>query len=289
MAYHRVNGLDYWVEAEGEGPLLFLLHGFTGSGASWAGLAPLLTRSFRTVRPDLIGHGRTGAPPEWERYRMERVVDDLLELAGQLGGSPDDPFFLLGYSMGGRIALHAALREPDRVLGLVLESTSYGIADPAERAERRRRDDELAASIEAEGLEAFVNRWERLPLFATQRSLPPEVRRAQRAQRLAHSPRGLANALRGLSPGRHEALLARLGDLTAPTLIVAGKLDAKYAAAAGEMCAALPDARLALISGAGHNVHLERPGEFERVVVPFLEGLLSAGSGAPRPHPTHIP
>lgn len=277
MPHLNVNGVDYWLEEEGEGPLLLLLHGYTGSGDSWRSLSARLAGSFRTVRLDLIGHGRSSAPPEPERYGMERVVADLFALADRLGGAPGLPFFLLGYSMGGRIALHAALRKPQRLRGLVLESASYGIPDPAERGERLRRDEALAASIEAGGVEAFVDRWERLPLFATQCALPPEVWRAQREQRLASSPQGLANALRGLSPGAHDALLNRLGEVAAPTLIVCGELDEKYVAIGRAMAAALPKARFEAIPGAGHNAHLERPAAFERAVASFLEGLLSSG------------
>jgi len=281
VAYVTIDGVEYWFEEKGSGPLLLLLHGFTGTGRSWLGLSARLSRCFRTVRLDLIGHGRTRAPEDPARYAMERAVADLFALADWIEG-PGRPFFLLGYSMGGRIALHAALQCPDRVRGLVLESASYGIPDPAERAERRQRDDELAALIEAEGVEAFVNRWERLPLFATQRALPSDVLRAQREERLSHSPRGLAGALKGLSPGRHDAVLGRLRALQAPVLIVAGEFDEKYAAAGRAMCQALPCARLEVVAGAGHNVHLERPREFEEVVAGFLEGLLGNSPPAGR-------
>lgn len=281
MAYVSIDGVEYWFEEEGRGPLLLLLHGFTGTGRTWLGLSARLSRRFRTVRLDLIGHGRTRAPADPARYSMERAAADLFELVDRIDG-PGRPFFLLGYSMGGRIALHAALQHPERVRALVLESASYGIPSPAERAERRRRDDELAASIEAEGVEAFVNRWERLPLFATQRALPEDALRAQRSERLSHTPQGLANALRGLSPGRHASLLGRLGRIGAPVLIVAGELDSKYVEAGNAMFGALPRARLEVIPGAGHNVHLERPCEFERVVVGFLEGLLGPPA-APQP------
>ncbi len=249
-------------------PALWLLHGFTGSAQTWM---PLLRRfgvGRRAVAVDLLGHGLSEAPRDPGRYSMPQVVADLVALLDAVGERRAD---VLGYSMGGRVALHLALRAPDRIRRLVLESSSPGIADPRERERRREADFELAGFIEREGLQAFVERWEKLPLFESQSRLPERVRMQLRAVRLAQRPQGLANALRGLGPGSHPPLWGELGRLRPPTLIVAGELDGKYSAISREMSRAIPRVRLALVPGCGHAVHLERPRLFERLVRAFLE------------------
>ena len=179
---------------------------------------------------------------------------------------------LLGYSMGGRIALYSALSGYFRAL--VLESASPGIADPDEREQRRRADDELANRIEREGIVSFVNYWEKLPLFASQQTLSEEVRTAQRAQRLTNSTRGLANSLRGVGTGVQPALYADLPNLHAPTLLIAGDLDDKYCAIAQQMAHALPNAHLSIVPDAGHSVHLEKPTHFSKLIHDFCTQLL---------------
>lgn len=178
---------------------------------------------------------------------------------------------LVGYSMGGRVALHQALRRPDRVRRLILESASPGLATEEERARRRADDEALARRIVAEGIEAFVDRWEALPLFASQRRLPENVRRRHRAGRLANDPRSLAASLRGLGTGTLPSLWDRLEDIATPTLLIVGELDPKFVEIGHRMAAAMPDARLTVVPDAGHTVHLERPGMWLERVTEFLE------------------
>jgi 2-succinyl-6-hydroxy-2,4-cyclohexadiene-1-carboxylate synthase len=263
----RINDITLNVEQSGAGRPLLLLHGFTGSAATWTPLIHSLRPHFRTIAPDLIGHGRSDSPQDAERYRMERCVADLLAMLDALEVECAD---VLGYSMGGRVALHLATKAPDRVGALVLESSSPGIADAAERQERVVADEALAESIEREGLEAFVGRWERLPLFASQASLPEDTRARLHAQRLRNDPIGLANSLRGMGTGRQESLWDRLAWLEVPTLLIAGALDAKYRALAYQMAAALPNARAVIVPGVGHAVHLEQPQSFAKNVLEFL-------------------
>jgi 2-succinyl-6-hydroxy-2,4-cyclohexadiene-1-carboxylate synthase len=263
----RVNDITLNVERSGAGRPLLLLHGFTGSATTWSAHLAQLALGFHTIAPDLIGHGRSDAPPDPSRYQMERCVADLLALLDALGVERAD---VLGYSMGGRVALHLAAAAPARVRALVLESSSPGIADPAERAARIAADEALADAIERDGLAAFVERWERLPLFASQAVLPEVVLERQRAQRLRNDPHGLANSLRGMGAGRQEPLWDRLAALAAPTLLIAGELDAKYCAITSQMAAALPNARTAIVPNAGHAVHLEQANAFVRNVLVFL-------------------
>jgi 2-succinyl-6-hydroxy-2,4-cyclohexadiene-1-carboxylate synthase len=173
----------------------------------------------------------------------------------------------VGYSLGGRVCLRLALDRPDLVGALVLVGASPGIADAGERAERRAADQALAGELERDGVAAFLDRWLAGPLFAT---LPAE--RAGRAERLGNGATGLGAALRLLGVGAQEPLWARLPELAAPVLLVAGELDGKFAGLAGRMAAAVgPNARVALVPGAGHAAHLEQPERFGDLVERFLE------------------
>jgi 2-succinyl-6-hydroxy-2,4-cyclohexadiene-1-carboxylate synthase len=263
----RSRGVSLHVETAGAGAPLVLLHGFTGSGASWARHVPAFATRFCTVTIDLLGHGRSEAPAHPDRYRIERAADDILAVLDQLSLSRAA---ILGYSMGGRLALFLATAAPERIGALVLESSSPGIRDEAERRDRAGRDAALADAIERDGIAAFVDRWERLPLFATQVRLPDAERAALRAQRLAQSPAGLANSLRGMGQGVQPPLFERLASIRMPALILVGALDRAYCALGGEMAGLIPHARLAIIPDAGHTVHLEQPEAFRRTVDEFL-------------------
>jgi 2-succinyl-6-hydroxy-2,4-cyclohexadiene-1-carboxylate synthase len=260
---------------------LVLLHGFTGNALTWeSSLAELASPSaqtstntplFHLIALDMLGHGRSDAPFDPTRYSIEHCQQDILAALQQLG-VPANRAILLGYSMGGRIALYAALSGYFRAL--ILESASPGIADADERAQRRRSDDNLAERIEREGIEPFVNYWENIPLFASQHSLPIEIQATQHTQRLTNSTRGLANSLRGVGTGVQPPLYEKLPDLHIPTLLITGDLDDKYCAIAQQMVVAMPDAHLSIVSGAGHTVHLEKSTHFRQLVYDFCTQLL---------------
>ena len=252
----------------GHGFALLLLHGFTGSSAEWATLIPTLVPLRTVIAVDLIGHGRSPAPADPARYTMERAVADLLALLDTLGHAHVE---VLGYSLGGRVALQLAAAAPARVRSLILESASPGIADAAERATRVAADEALAARIEQQGLAWFVDHWAGIPLFASQAALPTEERAALRARRLRGTATGYANSLRGMGAGRQTSLWAQLPQLATPTLIISGEYDAKYVAIGAQMAAAMPMARQVVVPGAGHTVHLEQPRAFRDLVVRYLE------------------
>ncbi len=253
-----------------DGPVLLMLHGFTGSIATWQPHMEALVADCTTVAIDALGHGASDAPPDPRRYRMEHVVADTLRIADQL---EIDRFGLLGYSMGGRMALHIAAAS-DRVTGMILESASPGLPTAAERAARVAADEELATLLETEGIGAFVERWERLPLFASQAGLSSKARLAQRMQRLGSNPRGLANSLRGAGTGAQPPLHAQLGAISVPTLLIIGESDRKFGQIAREMHTALPDSRLEMVADAGHAVHLEDPLRWNALVRQFVRSNL---------------
>ena len=226
---------------------LVLLHGFTHTGQSWEPVAQALGERYRPIAPDLRGHG---AASELEPVALEPVLADIERLS-------TESFVLAGYSMGGRLALHFALARPQRVTRLVLIGASPGIAEDSEREARLLDDERLAAELQRGSIEDFARRWARTPVLADQ---PLEVQARVHADRLRNDPQGLARALRGLGTGALPPLWERLGDLGLPVLLIVGERDRKFAQIAQEMARALPDARLEVVPGAGHAVHLEQPG-----------------------------
>ncbi len=225
---------------------LLLLHGFTHTGRSWDGVVAALGERYRPIAPDIRGHG--GAS-QVQPVTLDSVIRDLDRLAA-------DPVTLAGYSMGGRIALHYALARPGRVQRLVLIGASPGIADPAQRAARRRTDEQLAADIERMTIEQFARSWAQTPVLAGQ---PAEVAAKAHADRLRNTPAGLARALRGLGAGALPSLWERLASLSMPVALIAGERDQKFRAIAEQMTRTIGEARVALIPEAGHAVHLEMP------------------------------
>jgi 2-succinyl-6-hydroxy-2,4-cyclohexadiene-1-carboxylate synthase len=275
MTLFDVNGTRLNVCVDGEGPAILLLHGFTGSSRTWASHSAAF-EEFTTIAVDLLGHGSSDSPPSPDRYRMEHCVDDLTALLDQL---EIERAAILGYSMGGRVALQFALDAPRRLQALVLESSSPGIEDDAEREARVRSDGALADDIEQDGIVPFVDHWQAIPLFATQNSLPAAVRETVRNQRLQNSTVGLANSLRGAGAGVADPVLSRLGEIEVPTLLIAGALDEKYVALTHKMNEALPCARMEIVPDAGHTTHLEQPALFDHVVREFLQTHVTQGTG----------
>jgi 2-succinyl-6-hydroxy-2,4-cyclohexadiene-1-carboxylate synthase len=255
--------LNYFVT--GEGPPVTLLHGFTQSGRSWQEVIATMPSGWRWVVPDLRGHGETriqpGAP-----CTMDACTADLELLWDHLG--LDRPH-LVGYSMGGRLALHVAARRPERLLSLLTIGAHAGLEDAA-REGRRQGDDALARRIEQDGLEAFIDYWSALPLFAGVERRGPSFVAQLRAERMRNTAAGLAASLRGMGAGQMEPLWDELGHMTVPSTFVAGQLDHGYVASARRLASVVPNGRVEIVLRAGHTVHQERPEAFARVLVAHL-------------------
>jgi 2-succinyl-6-hydroxy-2,4-cyclohexadiene-1-carboxylate synthase len=236
-------------------PALVLLHGFTNTGASWAGVAAAVRERYRPLAPDIRGHGTASA---WTPVDLASVIDDVAALTG-----PAERLTLAGYSMGGRLALHAAFALAPRVNRLVLVGASPGLGDRVQRADRARADERLADEIERLTIEEFAARWARTPVLADQ---PPHVRAAVDADRRRNTPRGLAGALRGLGTGALPSLWERLPGLTIPVELIVGERDAKFRAISEQMAGALPRATVHVVAGAGHAVHLEDPAAVAAII-----------------------
>ncbi|MGZ4225514.1 MAG: 2-succinyl-6-hydroxy-2,4-cyclohexadiene-1-carboxylate synthase [Solirubrobacteraceae bacterium] len=230
----------------GMAPTVVFLHGFTHTGRSWQPVIAALAERYTSVADDIRGHGDAS---ERLPVSLGTVVDDVLAAA-------PERFTLVGYSMGGRIALHVALRRPDRVQRLVLIGASPGIADAQQREARRLADERLADEVGRSTIEEFAQRWAQTPVLA---GLPPQALEAARADRLRSTPAGLARALRGLGTGALPPLWDRLGELAMPVTLAVGERDEKFRGIAAEMSRGVPGSQVVVVPGAGHAVHLEAP------------------------------
>jgi len=225
---------------------LVLLHGFTQTGRSWQPIAHALAGRYRAAAPDLPGHGAFA----------ERRPASFPACDAYLRAVSEEPYVLCGYSMGGRVALHAAFSLGARVRRLVLIGASPGLADRAERAARAASDAALADRIEAIGMDAFAAEWESQPLFA---GMPRGVAELAGEDRRRNTAAGLAAALRGLGTGVMPSSWERLPDLDVPVDLVVGERDEKFRGIAEKMAYALPRARVTVVPDAGHAVQLEAP------------------------------
>lgn len=273
MPYHKVPWAEnLWYRTRGlpSHPAVLLLHGFTGSSESFSSLMDRLAADYFLIVPDLPGHGRSSAPDNPEHMTMPHTAVDILTLMDQLERSR---FSILGYSMGGRLALHIAVQAPSRIRSLILESASPGIRDSKEREARRTRDDRLADEIEDKGLPWFIPYWMEQPLFNSQALLPPGLLDTEQAIRKSQSARGLAQSLRGAGTGHQGSLWNNLTDLFCPTLLITGELDQKFVKIGQDMQENLPCSRQEVVPKAGHTVHLEAPESFFRIVWQFLQSI----------------
>lgn len=276
----RIDDIPYHYSLHGdrssaEKPALLMLHGFMGSGKSFAHLTETLSDFCRPVTLDLLGHGRSGGGTDPERYRTARQADDLRRLIRHLDLHP---LYLHGYSMGGRLALHYALSRGNRLRGLILESVNPGLKTPEERSERRNTDEQRARAIEKD-FGQFLEEWRNLPLFHPPDEADPGGERipsyrrrlmSYRAIQSAQRPRQMAASLRGFGTGHMPAVWDRLGELDLPTLILAGEGDRKYCELSSEINTMIPGSRMERVPGAGHRVHLDQPRRFRDIVHTFL-------------------
>lgn len=243
-------------------PRVVCLHGFLGAGDDWRPLASRLTNRYRVDLVDLPGHGRSlGLPRNGYSW-----AGTLQLLAPCLHGASA----LVGYSMGGRLALAAALTGQHTLKALIILSASAGLENERARLERAREDDARAARLERDGLPVFVRTWYEQPLFASlaqQESLKAKLVE-QRSQGAAPE---LAMALRGLSVGQQPSLWDQLPALHVPALFIAGANDAAYVAHAERAAGLSPLGAGLMVAHSGHMPHLEQPGACLDGMVNFVQ------------------
>lgn len=263
----KVNGRTYFVNTAGKGEPLLFLHGFTGDHTTWDEIVSKLQNEYQCIAIDILGHGKSAHPANSEEYRIETIAADVIDLLNKLNIGKVN---VIGYSMGGRLAMTMAVLYPKRIKRLMLESSSPGLKTEAERAARRKHDHVLAEKILKEGIRSFVDDWEKLPLFASQSKLPPKTRKKIREQRLRQNPIGLANSLKGMGTGAQPSWWGQLDRLTMPVLLVTGSLDGKFKKIAQEMNEILPNGHWKEIEGAGHAIHVEDHKIFGTIISEFM-------------------
>ena len=229
--------------------MVLFIPGFMQRGDAWRPVAELLPERYPSA---LLDHGE---------HSFEGRLAEIADAA-------EEGSVLVGYSLGGRLALRAVLRDPVRYAGLVTVGATAGIDDPALRSSRAEADDRLAAWMEAAPIEDIVALWERQPVFADQ---PEGLIEEQRAGRLSHDPGGLAMLLRTAGQGVLEPVWHGLLTLDLPVLAIAGARDEGYVAAAERIADTAPRGQAAIVEDAGHAAHLQRP---ERVAE-LIEGFLN--------------
>ncbi len=234
------------------------LHGFTGSHETFLPYAAQLL-GFTHVLVDLPGHGRSiqGLTPV--RLRAQELARDLDLLMRQLG---HEPFSVIGYSMGGRIAIALTALVPERITRLVLESASPGLDSMRARVQRRAVDEARADKIAHDGLAAFLAEWEQLPLFASQAGGDEELLRQQRDIRQRQSAVGLCMSLLGHGTGVQPSYWPYLMRFALPVYLLTGELDEKFTNTAKRMLRYLPDGKHVVVPDAGHTIHIEQRSTF---------------------------
>lgn len=265
--------MSYFVD--GEDTPVTLLHGFTQSGRSWREVISRMPSGWMWIVPDLRGHGHTRIE-HGASCSMEACTSDLEELWDHLGVQRTH---LVGYSMGGRLALHVAAKRPERLLSLLTIGAHAGLEEES-REGRRLGDEALAQRIEKDGLEAFVDYWSALPLFAGLERRGEAYVAQVRVERMQNHIAGLACSLRGMGAGVMEPVWDELTRVTVPCTFVAGQLDHGYVASARKLAATVPHGRVEVILHAGHPAHQERPDAFSRLLEAHLAAATAAGSSS---------
>jgi 2-succinyl-6-hydroxy-2,4-cyclohexadiene-1-carboxylate synthase len=249
-----------------------LLHGFTLSGASWNELIARMPAGWRWIAPDLRGHGAAPTSPA----TMDECAADLVELWNHLG---IERSHVVGYSMGGRLALHVAVRLPERTRSLLTIGAHAGL-DEAARARRRQADEALAERIEREGVEAFVRHWESLPMFAGIRRRGPRFTAWLHGLRIGNQADGLAASLRGMGAGAMEPLWDELHAVDLPCTFVAGEDDEPFVQAAARLNQSVQGSRVRSVPDSGHSVQFEQPDAAASILADHLGWAATATSSS---------
>lgn len=256
----KVNQSTYFVQQTGAGaPFWVLLHGFMGSHQDFAKLQPILSGTVLSI--DLLGHGQTQSP-ETKSFSMTQQIQDLQLLLTKIIGTQS--IHLIGYSMGGRIALGFSVTHPRSVTRLYLESSRPGLQTLEARTQRKQHDQQLAARMLQVGLPQFVADWAALPLFSSQKQLPIEIQQNVQRQRLHQDPLALAKSLQDMGTGQQPNYWPQLSQLTMPVTLITGALDQKFTTLNQKILEKLPQGKHFICPEAGHNVHLEAPFTFLR-------------------------
>lgn len=244
-----------------QNPFVQAYHGFGGSGLDFSEVVLRSKYSWNAV--DLLGHGSSPAPHDPALYSAQAQVEHCVSVAkGKV---------LLGYSMGGRLALQVLSKFPKLWSGAILVSTTAGLLEGREK--RRTWDRAMADKILSEGLEHFWNHWSTLDIIRSQSTLPPPFKKQRRERRLALDPYALAASMIGFGAGTMPSIWMELSKIELPILLLTGTEDVKYREIATRLQASLPLCVHRSLDGCGHAPHLEAPDRFLVEVERWLDGV----------------
>jgi 2-succinyl-6-hydroxy-2,4-cyclohexadiene-1-carboxylate synthase len=249
---------------------VLMLHGFTGSLDDWREIHSSLNPNFNYVGIDLVGHGSSDSPANIDKYSPRALSKQINDLLNNLS---IEQVIILGYSMGGRAALSFSINHPNKIKGLILESTTAGIESKTIRSERIETDAELAGFIESHNIEEFVDLWMSKEIFNTQRRFSNEKLKNIWKKKTLNSKIGLANSLRGFGTGRMDYFGSKLNQINCPVLLITGELDTKFTKINSVLKKKFPNAKHKIIKNAGHNAHIEEPGRFITITNDFLHKM----------------
>ncbi|MBW1895467.1 MAG: 2-succinyl-6-hydroxy-2,4-cyclohexadiene-1-carboxylate synthase [Deltaproteobacteria bacterium] len=258
--------LYYKCRGNQSAPPIVFLHGFMGSGQDWAEVIDALSDRYYCLTIDLPGHGRS---LHFTDDRSYTISEASLGIVGAMNKAGISPAPIVGYSMGGRLALSLAIHHRHVCSRLIVESATAGIVDENARAQRLAEDEKRAMELEQGEFEDFLRTWYRQPIFASLIDDEEKLEDVLR-QRRKNKPAKLAKALRGMSVGAQAPLWEFLPCVNIPVLLVAGEQDGKYKDIVKKMATSLPRARVEIVSEAGHNAHMDRPSVVARLIDQFL-------------------
>jgi 2-succinyl-6-hydroxy-2,4-cyclohexadiene-1-carboxylate synthase len=249
---------------------ILFLHGFTGKSIDWKDVAELIDERFNKIAIDLAGHGKSSSLADIQYYKIESLIDQIESVLNQLNLKK---IILLGYSMGGRVALCFTIEKSEYIKALILESTTAGIKSEKERIERKNSDDELATYLEKNNVETFIDKWLDKEIFGTIRRFSNEKIKIIKQEKMKNTRIGLANSLRGFGTGNMNYLGESLGKLKVPVLLLSGQLDSKFTRLNAGMQKLIATSKHIVVSNAGHNIHLEEQKKFVKAVNKFLKSI----------------
>jgi 2-succinyl-6-hydroxy-2,4-cyclohexadiene-1-carboxylate synthase len=260
---------NYCFQGNPDKPLIIFLHGFMGNIHEFDEAIKLLSDDFYYLTIDLPGHGETQVLGDDKFFNMQNTAQALIELLDKLN---IPKCFLVGYSMGGRLALYLALHFPERFAKVILESASPGLATELERLERVKKDEQIARklirTLEVGDFLNFLSHWYEQPIFGSIKNHPGYSQMIQ--MRLKNNPSELAKSLRFMGTGCQPSLWEKLKDNKNPLDLLVGEKDEKFVAINIEMTKVCDFCQLNIISNAGHNIHFEKTYEFVNQIKNFL-------------------
>lgn len=246
-------------------PKLFFLHGFMGSLADFKPIIEILGDQFCCLAIDLPGHGQTKILDTGLSHGIHEIAESLIALLDRLDFTP---CHLIGYSMGGRLALYLAYCFPDRFKSVVLESASPGLATEPERSQRQQLDEKLAIQLETGSWPSFLSQWYEQPIFESLRHHPNFGLLLER--RSQNHPQELAQVLRTLGTGNQPSLWEELSQIQYPIRLMVGALDSKFIDINQIMLSHCQSAVLDIVPDCGHVVHFEQPHVFAELLKTHL-------------------